>query len=146
MPEGNTLKREGPRVEVSHEVVKHDKPYRVLQPEPVIEVSKESRDKARAKMFNDAKVALADTKPPTAVEYLRTLPLALLEVHLLAEEATQNRSLVLQYFPKPGHRAREWYFPESLAPVPAKRAPKAPRAARPPAPKNNDHPRKGTST
>jgi len=118
MSEGNTLKREGPRREISTPVERlRTRPRRVLEPEASIPVSKADRGAGRAKMFADAKARLKTMNASDARFYLSRLPVALLEVHLLAEESQQNREAVLKTFPKPGQRAREWFFPESLSPM-----------------------------
>jgi hypothetical protein len=67
---------------------------------------------ARLRYYNEAVDYLRNAQPSTAVEKMRELPLALLEMFLVAEMENQNRDSVLMYFPKPGAQAREqWLGP-----------------------------------
>ena len=62
---------------------------------------------ARQRYYQDAVNFLATAQPSTSVEKMRTLPLALMEMFLVAEMENLNRPEVLLYFPKPGKDARE---------------------------------------
>ena len=83
-------------------------------------VATQTRTVAQARMFHDAQARLATMTPASAIQFLTELPVALLEVYLLAEEtAGQNRKDVLRMFPSPGARARERFAPFATTKQPA---------------------------
>lgn len=63
-------------------------------------------------MFENAKAHLANLTTASATAYIATLPIALLECYLLAEEDAQNREIILRRFPKPGPLARQRFLTE----------------------------------
>ena len=67
---------------------------------------------ARQLYYTQAVEFLKNAQPSSAVEKIRTLPMALMEMFLVAEMENLNRPEVLMYFPKPGSQAREvWLGP-----------------------------------
>lgn len=60
-------------------------------------------------MWEKAADELSKLQPARAVDLMRELPMGMLELYLLVEESNGKRQVILQSFPKPGHRARERY-------------------------------------
>ena len=102
-----------PKVEISQEIE---------MPQPTVSLNKEAQwaaalaaatartpEETRAAHFEQAKQELGRLTIAQAVDLLRTLPIGLLEMYLLAEEATQAREAILQSFPKPSPEARAMY-------------------------------------
>lgn len=101
--------REGPRKEISTELVKHNREWT-----PPRQGTHRVRPRGTvwAEMFERAQRELRTLTPSDAVVLLEKQPLGMLELFLLAEEADQGRELILRSFPKPGFRARQRYLPE----------------------------------
>lgn len=82
-------------------------------------VATRTRSEAQERQFEDAKARLSKMTFASAVQFLTTLPVGLLEVYLLAEEAGEGRKEVLSQFPSPGARARETYLGPTTTTEPA---------------------------
>ncbi len=116
MPRGPVPSTEGPRREIATEIPKHNRPYSPATPKA--KQSSLTREQRRAKDFKIAVDDLALLNPASAVEKMRYLPLGLLEMYLVAEEAGQARSYILRAFPKPSAMARQKFLPTET-PAPA---------------------------
>lgn len=66
-----------------------------------------ARTREKAQTWESAVKRIRNMTPSTAVETLRSLPQAVRELHLIAEEHGLGRKEVLSYFPAAGKRARE---------------------------------------
>ena len=122
----NIPKREGPRKEISHVIPSEARaqPYDSTRHDEMeaaaLAASARPREDAERAMVEKALRNLKDSRPDFAVRYMRTLPVLLLELHILAEEHGENRKPVLMYFPKPSPKTRERferYFDEAPRPT-----------------------------
>lgn len=109
MPRDLVPSREGPKEEISREVVKHNRPY--TMPKGGSYAPRGTREELVAKDFQRAKDHLARLNSASAVEVMQQLPVGVLQIYLLAEEVGQAREMILHAFPKPGAKARSRYLP-----------------------------------
>lgn len=99
--------------------------------------AKARREKAKQQRWDNALEFLAKNATHIITQFLSDLPVAQREMYLLAEELTQNRREVLQYFPAAGPTAREVWSQfasahtgelkpraEAVRPTPKQRKPK----------------------
>jgi hypothetical protein len=94
-----------------------------LGPEAEAELARQSRERrnaeSRQRRWREACQAVVRFGEAEAVAFIRGLPRALMELHILAEEATLNRAGVLGQLPKVGPRAREaWTFDDEKSAEP----------------------------
>jgi hypothetical protein len=125
MPRDIVPKREGPKEEISTPIEKHDRVFddnltRDINKFDAAEDTKvRTQAESRAKDFKDAQERLSKLTYVQVMDFITAMPVGMQELYLLAEESTSNRVEVLRYFPKPGVRARERWFPQSLVAVDA---------------------------
>lgn len=111
MPRTQVPTREGPKREISTVVEPHNRPW--TPPKESDHSPRGTKQELIAKDFQAAKDDLARMDASgigVLLEYMFSLPMARLEMVLLAEEVGKNRPEVLKRFPKPGRRARERYL------------------------------------
>jgi hypothetical protein len=127
MPRDLVPSREGPREEIATEVVKHDREWGQTLTRNIntVDAAEDARVRAsdpvaaHVRDFEMAKARLKTLTVSATHDLLSSLPVAVLELYLLAEEDTQNRRDVLRFYPSPGIRARRRYLPETTASVDA---------------------------
>lgn len=116
MPRDLVPTRIGPKEEISTELVasKHVYGSTARREERSTEAAGAARkltsDQARKRDFEQAKQRLKGLNTVSTIDFIGVMPLAVMEMYLLAEEATQNRTEILRMFPKPGTRARERFM------------------------------------
>ena len=115
-------KREGPRREIATPVVPRNKPS--VNPnaadatERALQQTARPASEARQAMWDTTARNMKNLGIGETIRFIKSQPLALKEVAVLVEEATQNRADVLRFFPKVGKAARDRYLPPT---VPAKK-------------------------
>lgn len=120
MANGLIEKRTEPKAEVSHEIEKHDRIFADRaqresgQIESEIAAHRLSSEDAAKRDFAQAVERLSKMHYATTIDFMQSMPSTVLQLYLLAEEATQNRPEVLRAFPKPGAQARARYLPLSV--------------------------------
>ncbi len=116
MPRDLVPTREGPKEEISIELIAGKRVFAATETrkqnkaDAAAEARKLSSEQAHKRDFEKAKQHLTTLQYATAIAMMEELPIGVLEMYLLAEEATQNREIILRMFPKPGAKARERYL------------------------------------
>lgn len=116
----------GDREPISHEVPQNTRPQPAPPSRKGVILTKAQRAKRWEQEYLDARAHLDRMDAAAAVAFLEGVGVTVLECYLVAEADGQNRTLILQQFPKPGASAREKFH--APKPRPRRRSKETPVA------------------